>query len=102
MAVLFLGAGFSKTFGIPTMEEMTRDLLQLKLDVNEQNLLKSIQERLSSYEHYDIEAVMTVLDYLSNPKKMQREVLNSAPIQFFIDPKESWSSAKMGALNRCF
>lgn len=102
MAVLFLGAGFSKTFGIPTMEEMTRDLLQLKLDVNEQNLLISIQERLSSYEHYDIEAVMTVLDYLSNPKKMQREVLNSAPIQFFIDPKESWSSAKMGALNRCY
>ncbi len=102
MAVLFLGAGFSKTFGIPTMEEMTSDLLQLKLDVNEQNLLKSIQERLSSYAHYDIEAVMTVLDYLANSKRMQREVLNNAPTQFFIDPKESWSSAQLGALNRCY
>ena len=102
MAVTFLGAGFSKTFGIPTMEEMTQNLLQLKLDVNEQDLLKSIRERLSSYEHYDIEAVMTVLDYLSDPKRMQKEVVNNAPTQFFIDPKESWSSTNLGALNRCY
>lgn len=102
MAVTFLGAGFSKTFGIPTMEEMTQNLLQLKLDVNEQDLLKSIRERLSSYEHYDIEAVMTVLDYLSDPKRMQKEVVNNAPTQFFIDPKESWSGANLGALNRCY
>jgi hypothetical protein len=102
MAVTFLGAGFSKTFGIPTMEEMTQNLLQLKLDVNEQDLLKSIRERLSNYEHYDIEAVMTVLDYLSDPKRMQKEVVNNAPTQFFIDPKESWSSANLGALNRCY
>jgi hypothetical protein len=102
MAILFVGAGFSKAFGIPTMEEMTRALLQLKLDTNERELLTSIRERLSSYQHYDIEAVMTVLDYLSEPKRMQTEVVNNAPTQFFIDPKESWSNAQLQALNRCY
>jgi len=46
--------------------------------------------------------VMTVLDYLSDPKRMQKEVVNNVPTQFFIDPKESWSSANLGALNRCY
>lgn len=102
MAVLFLGAGFSKTFKIPTMEEMTRKLAQLELDTNELALLKSIQERLHNYAHFDIEAVMTVLDYLLNPDKMQNEVINSAPTQFFIDPKESWANTNLEALSRYY
>lgn len=102
MAVLFLGAGFSKTFGIPTMEEMTRDLLQLELDVGEHELLKSIRERLSHYRGYDIEAVLTVLDYLSGPDRMQKEVVNAAPTQFFIEPKDSWAKASIEALNLCY
>lgn len=102
MAILFLGAGFSKTFGIPTMEEMTRDLPRLGLDVRERQLLESIRERLSNYRHYDIEAVLTVLDYLSDPKRVEKEVVNAAPTQFFIEPKESWASASLEALNRCY
>ena len=102
MATLFLGAGFSKTFDIPTMEEMTRGLLQLELDVGEHELLKSIRERLSDYRGYDIEAVLTVLDYLSGPDRMQKEVVNAAPTQFFIEPKDSWVKASIEALNRCY
>jgi len=102
MAILFLGAGFSKTFGIPTMEEMTRDLATLTLDVRERQLLESIQARLSNYSHYDIEAVLTVLDYLSDPKRVEKEVVNAAPTQFFIEPKESWAKANLEALNRCY
>jgi len=102
MAILFLGAGFSKTFGIPTMEEMTRDLPRLGLDVRERQLLESIRERLSNYRHYDIEAVLTVLDYLSDPEKIRKEVVNAAPTQFFIEPKESWANASLEALNRCY
>ena len=102
MAILFLGAGFSKTFGIPTMEEMTRDLPRLGLDVRERQLVESIRERLSNYRHYDIEAVLTVLDYLSDPEKVGKEVVNAAPTQFFIEPKESWANASLEALNRCY
>lgn len=102
MAILFLGAGFSKTFEIPTMEEMTRDLPRLDLDVRERQLLKSIRERLSNYRHYDIEAVLTVLDYLSDPERVVNEVVNAAPTQFFIEPKESWSNASLEARNRCY
>lgn len=102
MAILFLGAGFSKTFGIPTMEEMTRDLATLTLDVRERQLLESIRERLSNYRHYDIEAVLTVLDYLSDPKRVEQEVVNSPPTHFFIEPQESWAKAGLEALNRCY
>jgi len=102
MAILFLGAGFSKTFGIPTMEEMTRDLPRLGLDVRERQLLESIRERLSNYRHYDVEAVLTVLDYLSDSERVGKEVVNAAPTQFFIEPKESWANASLEALNRCY
>lgn len=102
MATLFLGAGFSKTFGIQTMEEMTRDLPQLGLDVREGQLLESIRERLLNYRHYDIEAALTVLDYLSDPERVGEEVVNAAPTQFFIEPRESWANASLQALNRCY
>jgi len=102
VAILFLGAGFSNTFEIPTMEEMTRDLPQLELDVRERQLLQLIQERLSYYEHYDIEAVLSVLDYLSDSERVRREVVNAAPTQFFIEPKESWANASLQAVNRCY
>jgi len=83
------------------MEEMTRDLLQLELGVGEHKLLKSIRERLSHYRGYDIEAVLTVLGYLSDADRMQKEVVNAAPTQFFIEPKKSWANASLQALNRC-
>jgi len=102
MAILFLGAGFPNTFGIPTMEGMTQDLPRLELDVRERQLLESIRERLSNYRHYDIEAVLTVLDYLSDPERVRKEVVNAAPTQFFIEPKESWANASHEALNRCY
>ena len=102
MAILFLGAGFSNTFGIPAMEEMTQDLPRLELDVRGRQLLESIRERLSNYRHYDIEAVLTVLDYLSDPERVREEVVNAAPTQFFIEPKESWANASLEALNRCY
>jgi hypothetical protein len=41
MAILFLCAGFSKTLGVPIMEEMTQDLATLTLDVCERQLLES-------------------------------------------------------------
>lgn len=61
-----------------------------------------LRKRLSNYRHYDIEAVLTVIDYLSDPERVQREVGNQAPTQFFIEPKESWARTIIEALNRCY
>lgn len=70
--LVFLGAGASKPFGIPTMVEMTKRIKE-KFS-NYSNLLNEIETKLTESNIVpDLEAMLTVLAALSNPQKAIRE-----------------------------
>jgi hypothetical protein len=72
--MLFLGAGASAGFGVPTMQQLTADCERLLLErgfPSEQ--LKTIQEALSEYNFTaDLEGLLTVLQGLASPESAIR------------------------------
>src|SRR5216683_6573484 len=62
--MLFLGAGASKPFGIPTMKEFTKEILEnVRTDEPAKKVLNATLRRLEEFgfKDPDIEAVMDVL-----------------------------------------
>ncbi len=82
--LLFLGAGASKYFGIPVMEELTNVVMrELKSSYNRDlNVIHSIVRRIEKFGITpDIEAILTCIDALSNPS---RALKNAGPFAGFI------------------
>ncbi len=68
--LLFLGAGASKPFGIPDMRELTNKLLtEFNGRYDDKNSITEIMDRVKKLGITpDIEAVLTCVDALNNPK----------------------------------
>jgi len=83
--MVFLGAGASKTFGIPTMSEMAE---QLEASLHEKlmpyvPLFDVIKSKLLNYKVFDIEALITVLQDILEPDKTLRKLFNQPSLQYF-------------------
>lgn len=82
--LLFLGAGASKYFSIPVMEELTNVVMkELKNSYNRNlNVIYSIVRRIEKFGITpDIEAILTCIDALSDPS---RALKNAGPFAGFI------------------
>jgi hypothetical protein len=71
--MLFLGAGISTPFGVPTMNEMVKKFeLNLIAGSREEILYKDIARFLEEqFNRYDLETVISVLERITNLKKLQ-------------------------------
>ena len=83
MAIIFLGAGASKTFGIPTMPEMAKKFSQ-RAKYQEKELFNLIVNKLKNYRTFDIEALITVLERIGNIDRFIEE-LNNPSLHYFLD-----------------
>src|SRR6266516_4685184 len=75
--MLFLGAGASKPLGVPAMEEFTDVVLKDLADkkVNFEPLVRDIQKQITAFHlKPDIEAVLTVLEAKTRPKKALADI----------------------------
>ncbi len=74
--MLFLGAGASKPLSVPTMEEFTDVVLKdLGERVNLEPLVRGIQKQIAAFGlKPDIEAVLTVLEAKTQPKKALADI----------------------------
>src|SRR6266516_2787712 len=75
--MLFLGAGASKPFGIPTMEGFTDEILSIleKKDLGYGSMVREIQTDCAKLDlKSDIEAVLTILRGRMEPDKALRDV----------------------------
>lgn len=83
MNIVFLGAGASETFGVPTMKQMVKEL-EKELDGRERELYKNIEYHLGNYKNFDIEALITVLQNLLDPSSLIESVLVHPSIHYFV------------------
>lgn len=83
MSIVFLGAGASETFGIPTMMQMVEHL-EKELDVQHRELYKNIKFHLENYKNFDIEALITVLQHLVDPRSVMDNILAHPSIHYFV------------------
>lgn len=83
LAIIFLGAGTSKTFGIPTMPDMARKFGQIPSS-SEKSLFDLIVKKLENYRYFDIEALITVLERIVNINRFIEE-LNNPSLHYFLD-----------------
>jgi len=83
--VVFVGAGASKPFGIPTMTEMTEDFEKelKKSSLPGITLFDEIKRRLKDYQYFDIESLITVLQNIANVDKLS-PVLNNPSVHYFL------------------
>lgn len=67
--MIFLGAGASKVFGLKTMQDLTKDIID---EMKERGYGKTIADILSAFEKFgispDFENIYTTLEALANPK----------------------------------
>jgi len=98
--VVFLGAGASDPFGIPTMTRMAEELeTNLKSTYSVHlKLFNDIKYCLKNYQYFDIEAVITVLQDIIDIDKVPTMVLNQPSVHYF----STWglSFEKMVEVNR--
>lgn len=83
LRIIFLGAGASRTFGIPTMPEMAKKFSQ-QVKHSENPLFDLITSKLKSYRTFDIEALITILERIGNIDRFIEE-LNNPSLHFFLD-----------------
>lgn len=71
--MIFLGAGASACFGIPTSPSLTRRIMGI---INEKSpsLLSDIKKFLQTYsKDFDYENILTILTALTNPRQVNRD-----------------------------
>jgi hypothetical protein len=98
--VLFIGAGASRPFGIPTMTEMAR---QFEEELQEESargdgsahydLFDIVKSRLQEYRSFDIEALVTVLQDILQYEEAPAGFLNHPSVHFFLIGEKGLSSA---------
>jgi hypothetical protein len=68
--LIFLGAGASKPYGIPTLQEFSQDALDTLKQNGHEELIQKIQETLNEFEMpLDFESLYSILEGLTNPIK---------------------------------
>lgn len=82
---LFLGAGASTAFGIPTMKGMVTEFKETLEPGPEKELYKLIENKLKNYKYFDLESLITVLQNIVEPEQVTSDILNDPSIHFFID-----------------
>jgi len=92
--VVFIGAGASVPFGIPTMTEMVKkfedQLTNHKLVslqpwvVMYRSLYQDIKSRLKYYRNYDIEALITALQDIIDFERIETRVLGNPSVHHFL------------------
>ena len=83
--IFFIGAGASVPFGVPTMTEMVQ---KFETWMKESHyalayVVDEIKNKLSLYKHYDIEALITVLQDIINYEAISGTLLNNPSLHFF-------------------
>jgi hypothetical protein len=79
--MIFLGAGASKPFGIPTMHEFTQKAKEKLLILGHEKILTEIEESLKEFKMvFDFEALYSVLESMNNPRK---SITQSGPLMAF-------------------
>jgi hypothetical protein len=89
--IVFIGAGASDPFGIPTMTQMARDFKIVLSDESRiapssdsYELYEIIESRLQDYQWFDIEALITVLQDIIHSDQNSFDFLNNPSIHFFL------------------
>ena len=75
METIFFGAGASKYFDIPTTKEFPdefEDYLGKNRENNEKRLYEKIKDRCKEATNLDLEAILTLLEDLSDKKRLDR------------------------------
>jgi len=68
--MIFLGAGASKPYGIPTLQEFSRYVFDKLKEIGHNEVLRDIQESLKEFNMtVDFESLYSVLEGLTNPTK---------------------------------
>ena len=83
--LIFIGAGGSVPFGIPTMSELVK-AFEEKLDKKPlalRNFYEDLKNRLVNYQDYDIEALITVLQDVIALDQVPMNVLSQPSIHYF-------------------
>lgn len=89
--IVFMGAGASVPFGVPTMTEMVNKFeedLEKKCSANvdlykQRDLYRKIKGELKYYQGYDIEALITVLQDITDSKVDIARKLNLPSVHYF-------------------
>lgn len=99
--VVFLGAGASVPFGIPTMTKMVQDFEQkLKSEYSQYfELFNDIKYRLKHYNSFDIEALITVLKDIIDFDRVPRTVFGNPSIHYFLHGGISFEQYKKESLS---
>jgi hypothetical protein len=98
--IIFVGAGASGPFGIPTMTEMVEEF-EARLRNNYSPhlpLFEDIKYRLRNYQAFDIEALITVLRDIIDIDRVPAKVLNQPSVHYF--SSRGLSFEKMVEFNR--
>ncbi len=68
--MIFLGAGASKPYGIPTLEEFSEYALDILKRLGHEKIVQSIEDSLNEFDMVmDFEALYSILEGLINPTK---------------------------------
>ena len=110
--LVFIGAGASVPFGIPTMTGMVQQLEErmneqknppLNLDfVVNQKLYQDIKSRLKYYKDYDIESLITVLQDMIDFERIETRVLGNPSVHHFLAEGKGNDASKMVESLRLF
>lgn len=80
--MIFLGAGASKPYGIPTLEEFSEDVLNKLRQIGHEEVIRNIQESLKEFSMTtDFESLYSILEGLTNPV---RSVQYAGPLTAFL------------------
>jgi NAD-dependent SIR2 family protein deacetylase len=82
LLIVFLGAGASRVFGIPTMMEFI-DIFDKVIKENENDLYNEVKNTFSR-EDFDLEVLMTILDDLSKDQKELRRTMSPQTSDFLL------------------
>jgi NAD-dependent SIR2 family protein deacetylase len=83
--IVFLGAGSSVPFGIPTMTELVKGFEQkIKSSYSQTlNLFNDIKNKLKNYKYFDIEALIAVLQDIIDIDKVPGSVFGKPSVHYF-------------------
>ena len=72
--MLFLGAGASKPFGVPTLQEFSKIVIEELNDIGYEDIINEIITSLENFEMIvDFESIYTILDAISKQSKIVKE-----------------------------